>query len=106
MEGEIVTLTRERARAILTEKSGVMASTRDSEQIRQEPTKTSKKSIRTRYLGHVTGYQSIRDKYFLKSTYRNLFMETMAELGRLRSLVLCVKGNLGIKDSVGIEITD
>ena len=27
----------------------------------QEPTKSSKQPIRTRYLGHVTGYQPIRD---------------------------------------------
>eukprot|EP00116_Pleurobrachia_bachei_P009519 sb/3469781/ len=31
----------------------------------QEPTEISKQPIRTRYLGHVTGYQSIRDQYFL-----------------------------------------
>eukprot|EP00116_Pleurobrachia_bachei_P016258 sb/3476520/ len=31
----------------------------------QEPTETSKQPIRTRYLGHVTGYQPIRDRYFL-----------------------------------------
>eukprot|EP00116_Pleurobrachia_bachei_P003024 sb/3463286/ len=31
----------------------------------QEPTETGKQPIRTRYLGHVTGYQPIRDQYFL-----------------------------------------
>ena len=31
----------------------------------QEPTDTSKQPIRTRYLGHVTVYQPIRDQYFL-----------------------------------------
>eukprot|EP00116_Pleurobrachia_bachei_P008546 sb/3468808/ len=32
----------------------------------QKPTKTSKQlPMRNRYLGHVTGYQSIRDQYFL-----------------------------------------
>eukprot|EP00116_Pleurobrachia_bachei_P012250 sb/3472512/ len=31
----------------------------------QEPTETSKQPMRTRYLGHVTGYQLIRDQYFL-----------------------------------------
>ena len=31
----------------------------------QEPTDTSKRPIRTRYLGHLTGYQPIRDQYFL-----------------------------------------
>eukprot|EP00116_Pleurobrachia_bachei_P017697 sb/3477959/ len=30
-----------------------------------EPTETSKQPIRARYLGHVTGYQPIRDQYFL-----------------------------------------
>eukprot|EP00116_Pleurobrachia_bachei_P015877 sb/3476139/ len=29
-----------------------------------EPTNTSKLPIRTRYLGHVTGYQPIRDVYY------------------------------------------
>eukprot|EP00116_Pleurobrachia_bachei_P016983 sb/3477245/ len=29
----------------------------------QEPTEISKQPIRTRYLGHVTGYQPIRDQY-------------------------------------------
>eukprot|EP00116_Pleurobrachia_bachei_P018084 sb/3478346/ len=33
--------------------------------INQEPTETSKQPIRTRYLGHVTGYHPIRGKYFL-----------------------------------------
>eukprot|EP00116_Pleurobrachia_bachei_P010549 sb/3470811/ len=32
---------------------------------RQEPTETSKQRIRTRYLGHVTGFPPIRDRYFL-----------------------------------------
>eukprot|EP00116_Pleurobrachia_bachei_P012725 sb/3472987/ len=32
--------------------------------VSDEPTETSKQPIRTRYLGHVTGYQPIRDKYF------------------------------------------
>eukprot|EP00116_Pleurobrachia_bachei_P000738 sb/3461000/ len=31
----------------------------------QEPTDTSKQPIRTHYLGHMTGYQPIRDQYFL-----------------------------------------
>eukprot|EP00116_Pleurobrachia_bachei_P007386 sb/3467648/ len=30
-----------------------------------EPTETSKQPIRTRYLGQVTGYQPIRDQYFM-----------------------------------------
>eukprot|EP00116_Pleurobrachia_bachei_P005857 sb/3466119/ len=32
---------------------------------KQGPTETSKQPIRTRYLGHLTGYQPIRDQYFL-----------------------------------------
>eukprot|EP00116_Pleurobrachia_bachei_P015153 sb/3475415/ len=35
------------------------------EGFRFEPTNTSKQPIRTRYLGHMTGYQLIRDQYFL-----------------------------------------
>ena len=31
----------------------------------QEPTETSKQPIIIRYLGHVTGYQPIKDQYFL-----------------------------------------
>ena len=30
----------------------------------QEPTRSSKQPIRTRYLGHVTGFQPIREQYF------------------------------------------
>eukprot|EP00116_Pleurobrachia_bachei_P005031 sb/3465293/ len=38
--------------------------------IYQEPTETSKQPIRARYLGHVTGYQPIRDQHFLiRSVY-------------------------------------
>eukprot|EP00116_Pleurobrachia_bachei_P017881 sb/3478143/ len=39
--------------------------TRGGHVIQQEPTETSKQPIRTRYLGHVTAYQPIRDQYFL-----------------------------------------
>eukprot|EP00116_Pleurobrachia_bachei_P008875 sb/3469137/ len=35
------------------------------EGVDQEPPETSKQPITTRYLGHVTGYQPIRDQYFL-----------------------------------------
>eukprot|EP00116_Pleurobrachia_bachei_P014448 sb/3474710/ len=34
-----------------------------------DPTETSKQSIRTRYLGHMTGYQPIRGQYFLISSF-------------------------------------
>eukprot|EP00116_Pleurobrachia_bachei_P005206 sb/3465468/ len=33
--------------------------------LKQEPTDTSKQPIRTRYIGHVTGYQPIRDQSYL-----------------------------------------
>ena len=33
--------------------------------IQEEPTESSKQPIRARYLDHVTGYQPIRDQYFL-----------------------------------------
>ena len=33
--------------------------------LQQEHTEPSKQPTRTRYLGHVTGYQPIRDQYFL-----------------------------------------
>eukprot|EP00116_Pleurobrachia_bachei_P018776 sb/3479038/ len=35
----------------------------------QEPTETSKQPIRTCYLGHVIGYQPIRDQYFHTNRY-------------------------------------
>eukprot|EP00116_Pleurobrachia_bachei_P009486 sb/3469748/ len=43
------------------DKDGITADLTDN----QEPTDTSKQPIRTRYLGHVTSYQPIRDQYFL-----------------------------------------
>ena len=33
--------------------------------VNQESTQSSKQPIRTRYLGHVTGNQPIRDQYFM-----------------------------------------
>eukprot|EP00116_Pleurobrachia_bachei_P018213 sb/3478475/ len=39
--------------------------TEDAEDHGDEPTDTSKQPIRNRYLGHVTGYEPIRDQYFL-----------------------------------------
>eukprot|EP00116_Pleurobrachia_bachei_P010550 sb/3470812/ len=35
----------------------------------QKPTESSKQPVRTRYLGHVTGYQPIRDQYFRPMTW-------------------------------------
>eukprot|EP00116_Pleurobrachia_bachei_P005160 sb/3465422/ len=39
-----------------------------------EPTETSKQQIRSRYLGHVSGYQPIRDQYFLIRSVPALFI--------------------------------
>eukprot|EP00116_Pleurobrachia_bachei_P007337 sb/3467599/ len=38
------------------------------------PTDTSKQPIRTRYLGHVTGYQPIRDQYFLIRSEKTIWV--------------------------------
>eukprot|EP00116_Pleurobrachia_bachei_P008640 sb/3468902/ len=52
----------------------------------QEPTRPSKQPMRTRYLGHVTGYQPIRDQYFLHHTHidsdksAGLYLDTMLSL--------------------------
>ena len=35
----------------------------------QQPTETSKQPIRACYLGHVSGYQPIRDQYFLVRSF-------------------------------------
>ena len=39
----------------------------------QEPIDTSKQPIRIRYLGHVTGYQQIRDQYFQYLYFQYLY---------------------------------
>ena len=54
----------------------------------QEPTDTSKQPIRTRYLGHVTGYQPIRDQYFLNRSVHamSLIMNTTKFRLHARSL--------------------
>ena len=44
--------------------------------ISQEPTESSKQSIRARYLRHVTGYQPIRDQYFLVGVLQYLISST------------------------------
>eukprot|EP00116_Pleurobrachia_bachei_P014708 sb/3474970/ len=46
-----------------------------------EPTKTSKQPIRTRYLGHVTGYQPIRDQSVVGINIRNV-MYNMIEISK------------------------
>eukprot|EP00116_Pleurobrachia_bachei_P013937 sb/3474199/ len=48
----------------------------------QEPTETSKQPIRTRYLGHVTGYQPIRVQYFLLSTRQCSYHENQGNSPR------------------------
>eukprot|EP00116_Pleurobrachia_bachei_P007557 sb/3467819/ len=47
-----------------------------------EPTETSKQPIRTRYLDHVTGYQPIRDQYFLIRSVTNMNSCSPKILGR------------------------
>eukprot|EP00116_Pleurobrachia_bachei_P007467 sb/3467729/ len=49
-----------------------------------EPTETSKQPIRTRYLGHVIGYQPIRGQYFL-----------------IRSVPVIITCHLDLKDAPG-----
>eukprot|EP00116_Pleurobrachia_bachei_P015440 sb/3475702/ len=46
----------------------------------QDSTETSKQPIRTLYLGHVTGYQPIRDEYFL---IRSVLTTHLSKLGVL-----------------------
>eukprot|EP00116_Pleurobrachia_bachei_P019085 sb/3479347/ len=49
-----------------------------------EPTETSKRPIRTRYLGNVTGYQPIRDQYFqilIRSVPGTLYIHLTCSLG-------------------------
>eukprot|EP00116_Pleurobrachia_bachei_P016842 sb/3477104/ len=48
----------------------------------QEPTDTSKQPIRTRYLGHVIGYQPIRDQYFPASVGKTNEQRTELEAAR------------------------
>eukprot|EP00116_Pleurobrachia_bachei_P017439 sb/3477701/ len=77
-EREIVTLTRERERE-REKRDRERERERERERLYlgllsgtdQEPTDTSKQPIRTRYLGHVTGYQPIGDQYFLIPAYLN-----------------------------------
>eukprot|EP00116_Pleurobrachia_bachei_P011898 sb/3472160/ len=53
-------------------KKGVLISDLAASKLkRAEPTETSKQPIRTRYLGHVTGYLPIRDQYFLIRSSNN-----------------------------------
>eukprot|EP00116_Pleurobrachia_bachei_P017169 sb/3477431/ len=56
----------------------------------QEPTETSKQPIRSRYLGHVTGYQPIRDQYFLTRSVPDRYITVCSQvLGRL-CVCVCV----------------
>eukprot|EP00116_Pleurobrachia_bachei_P010399 sb/3470661/ len=65
--------------------------------IRQEQTETSKQPIRTRYLGHVTGYQPIRRQYSLIRSVPDI-LDT--EYGKLQ------KGSLEPKLSVSVEVPE
>eukprot|EP00116_Pleurobrachia_bachei_P005858 sb/3466120/ len=53
----------------------------------QEPIETSKRQIRIRYLGHVTGYQPIGDQYFL---IRSVLGRQRGCSGRVPSLITYV----------------
>eukprot|EP00116_Pleurobrachia_bachei_P015444 sb/3475706/ len=81
----------------------------------QGPTDTSKQPIRTRYLGDVTGYQPIRDQYFLirpvpdyhsyapnYSQGNNLDLlfancpEIISDLAVMRKFAMCVSDHYGV----------
>ena len=48
----------------------------------QKPTEPSKHPIRTRYLGHVIGYQPIRDQYFPVGSWFKRDRSITVRLGR------------------------
>eukprot|EP00116_Pleurobrachia_bachei_P001018 sb/3461280/ len=55
-----------------------------------EPTETSKPRIKIRYLGHVTGYQPIRDQYFLIfELWRNIYFYIWRHSHLVRSPHVC-----------------
>eukprot|EP00116_Pleurobrachia_bachei_P018899 sb/3479161/ len=58
--------------------------------LKQEPTETSKQPIRTRFLGHVTGYQPIRDQSFL---IQSVAVEARRPLGGQTSGAPCRAGH-------------
>ena len=49
----------------------------------QELTESSKQPIRTRYLGHMTGYQPIRDQYLLIRSVPAIMYLELASWGEL-----------------------
>ena len=51
--------------------------------LNQEPTEPSKQPIRAGHLGHVTGYQPLRDQYFMVRS-------VPASLINLRSMKICI----------------
>ena len=57
---------------------------------RQEPTEPSKQPIRARYLGHVTGYQPIRDQYFLVRSFPGARWNHVILLGGEPRYISCV----------------
>eukprot|EP00116_Pleurobrachia_bachei_P003871 sb/3464133/ len=63
----------------------------------KEPTDTSKQPIKTRYLGHVTGYQPIRDQYFLNwSKSENSFQLVVHYPIRITRIYYCKLNNNNI----------
>eukprot|EP00116_Pleurobrachia_bachei_P006184 sb/3466446/ len=75
---------------------------------KQEPTETSRQPIRTRYLGHVTGYQPIRGQYFLNwsrqlihlHVFKNVYLSNLNSLFRSRDWLSANQGPV-FPDSVG-----
>eukprot|EP00116_Pleurobrachia_bachei_P002114 sb/3462376/ len=61
----------------------IITSTHDAH---QEPTEASKQPIRTRYLGHVTGYQPINDQYFLIRSVPDAHTDTPPSFSIYRSI--------------------
>eukprot|EP00116_Pleurobrachia_bachei_P012611 sb/3472873/ len=61
----------------------------------QEPTETSKQPIRTRYLGHVTGYQPIKRQYLL--------IRSVPAMGDLSKLVPGLRSSFQSITKEGLE---
>eukprot|EP00116_Pleurobrachia_bachei_P006883 sb/3467145/ len=53
----------------------------------QEPTRPSKQPMRTRYLGHVTGYQPIRYQYFLHPILTSTVIKVLSDIIKIMGAV-------------------
>eukprot|EP00116_Pleurobrachia_bachei_P017070 sb/3477332/ len=67
----------------------------DDKAYHQGPTYTSKQPIRTHYLGHVIGYQPIRDQYFLHLPSRT----ATGNIRKTMSLLSSFSSSLNLKES-------